>query len=323
MPRNLPRLFLSFAILACITPAAQAAEPPRVLTSIKPLHALAAGIMDGVGEPTLLLRATASPHTYSLRPSDARAIAQADVIFWIGPAYESFMVKAARGRAPQARVVAMAELAGMALLPTREGGVWEDHDEGATSDHARGHSHGHSHSHDADETDMHLWLDPANAKAIVRAMADILATRDPVNAQVYGANATRLAGRIDGLDGELKAQLAPVADKPFIVFHDAYQYFERRYGLTAAGAITVTPDRVPGPRRLTELRRAIRDRQAACVFSEPQFTSGLVATVLEGTPARGGILDPLGATAPDGKDGYVGLMRNIADSFTACLSSPS
>jgi zinc transport system substrate-binding protein len=319
MRLGLRRLFLSFATLACAVPLARAAEPPKVLTSIKPLHALAANIMDGVGEPTLLLRATASPHTYNLRPSDARAIAQAEIIFWVGPAYESFMAKAARSRAPKARVVTMSELAGVTLLPTREGGVWDDHDEGA----AAGHSHGHSHGHGAEEMDMHLWLDPENAKTIVQAMAATLAERDPANGQAYRANAARLTGQLDGLNAQLSAQLAPVADKPFVVFHDAYQYFERRYGLTAAGAITVTPDRVPGPRRLAELRRTIQERRAACVFSEPQFTSGLVTTVIEGTSARGGILDPLGAAAPEGKDGYLAMMHNLANGLTACLSPPS
>jgi zinc transport system substrate-binding protein len=307
-------ILISAAAIAMVSHrAAFAADTPKVLTSIKPLHSLAANVMEGVGQPSLLMRATASPHTYTLRPSDARSLEQADIIFWIGPGYESFMAKAVRSLSRKARVVAIAKAPGITLLPTREGGVWAEEAEG----------HSHAHQHGEDETDMHLWLDPANAKAIVQTMVAALAQTDPGNAATYRANADRLLTRLDALDSDLRARLTPVAPKPFIVFHDAYQYLERRYGLTAAGSITVTPDRTPGPRRLSELRRTITERRAACVFSEPQFTSGLVTTVLEGTNARTAVLDPLGATAPEGKDGYFKLMHTLADSLSGCLLQAS
>lgn len=298
-------------LLALLAPAAQAAEPPKVLASIKPLHSLAANVMAGVGQPDLLMRATASSHTHTLRPSDARAIGQADVIFWIGPAYESFMAKAVSG-APRAKVVAMSRLSDIRLLPLREGGVWSDHD-------AAAHDHGHSHGHDKAEQDMHLWLDAANAQVIARAMAEALSAADPANSPIYRANGAKLVEQLAGLDAELKAILAPVAHKPYIVFHDAYQYLERQYDLTPVGAITVTPDRLPGPRRLSELRRAIAERKAACVFSEPQFTSSLVATVVSGTGARIGTLDSLGATTAEGGEAYFAILRGLAISLVDCL----
>ncbi|HEY4135246.1 MAG TPA: zinc ABC transporter substrate-binding protein [Alphaproteobacteria bacterium] len=298
---------LAVAMLAVLLQAtvATAAAPPRVLATIKPLHSLAAGVMAGVGQPQLLMRATLSAHTYALKPSDAQAIQRADVIFWIGPGYESFMAKAMDNLPKNARVLRMSAIPGVTLLPTREGGVWEADDD--EPDHP-----------DA-EQDMHLWLDPANAKAIAAAMADALGQADPADAARYAANAKAVAAQIDAMDAALAAELAPVKGKPFIVFHDGYQYYEKRYGLTAVGSITVTPDRLPGPRRLSALRKKVVQQGASCVFSEPQFTSSLVATVTEGTKARGGVLDPLGADAPDGPDGYVGLMRNLADSLKSCL----
>jgi zinc transport system substrate-binding protein len=290
-------------------PIAHAA--PRTLTTIKPLQSLAASVMQGVGEPRLLMLATASPHTYALKPSDVRAIRQADVIFWIGPRFEAFMAKTMRALPKDVRAVQLSKAAGVTLLANREGGVWEEEE------------HEPGHDHDEGEEDMHFWLDPLNAKAILAAMSQALAAADPANAARYLANAQTAAAGIDKLDAELAAQLAPVKDKPFLVFHDGYQYFERHYGLAAAGSITVSPDRVPGPRRLSELRKKVSDQGALCVFSEPQFTSGLVGTVLSGTKARSGVLDPLGATAPDGAAGYAGLMRNMADNLKSCLLGSS
>jgi zinc transport system substrate-binding protein len=306
------RLVLSLALLLPFNLPALAMDPPKVLASIKPLHSLALNVMEGVGaKPTLLLRATASAHTYTLRPSDARAIEQADVVFWIGPDYESFMAKAVSGLQRRARVVTMSRADGVTLLPTREGGVWAEDDD-------------HDHAQSADtEHDMHLWLDPVNAKALARAMAATLAEADPAHAARYQANAQALAARLDTLDSSLRTRLTPVAHKPFIVFHDGYQYFEKRYGLTAAGSITVTPDRTPGPRRLSDLRRAIAERNASCVFGEPQFTSALVGTVAKGTVARTGVLDALGAAIPEGKDVYFVMMEALADSFVGCLNGAS
>lgn len=305
------RLLASLILFALAMPA-QAIAAPRVLASINPLHSLAASVMDGVGQPTLLLRANASPHTYSLRPSDARAIEQSQVIFWIGPGYESFMAKAVSGLPRQARVVQMSKLADVQLLPVREGGVWD-------SDADHGHNHAHGKQPERDEQDMHFWLDIDNAKAIARAMAATLAEADPANAEGYNANAAALTARLDALDDEMRAKLKPVAHRPYVVFHDAYHYLERRYELTPAGSITVTPDRTPGPRRLSDLRRTIVERKAACVFSEPQFTSSLVTTVTGGTKARGGTLDPLGAATDDAKDGYFAMMRGLASSLITCL----
>jgi zinc transport system substrate-binding protein len=286
---------------------AQAA--PRVVASIPPVHSLVAGMMEGIAEPTLLVSATASAHTYSLRPSDARALSEADLVFWIGPVYETFLEKPLAALAQSGKLVRLADAPGLVLRDARGGGAWESHAHD---------SHDHSHR-GKDEIDGHLFLDPRNAKAMVAAIADALGAADAANAARYRANADRLAARLDALDAELAAIVAPVRDKPFIVFHDAYQYFEARYDLNAVGSVTISPDRQPGARRLQVLRRKIGELSAVCVFAEPQFEPTLLQTVIAGTKARTGTLDYLGVGVPAGPDAYFTTMRAIARSLLDCL----
>lgn len=303
----------AFAALLAVTPAL--AETPKVVASIKPVHALVAAVMQGVGEPTLIVRGAASPHTYALKPSDARALADADLVFWIGPELEGFLAKPLKATATKATAVELMEAPGVRLLDAREGGAWDPHDPG--------HDHGHDQAHKAghEEVNTHVWLDPDNARAMVGAIADALAARDPAHADAYRANAERTAQDLATLDAELKATLAPVRDKPFVVFHDAYQYFEAHYGLNGVGAITVNPDRRPSAKRLSEIRARITALGPVCVFAEPQFEPALVDTIVQGTKAKKGVLDPEGAGLAAGPDLYPTLLRNIAASLKGCLAS--
>ncbi|MDP1716509.1 MAG: zinc ABC transporter substrate-binding protein [Burkholderiales bacterium] len=308
MPRShsVPRLAaIIIGGIVLLAHAAFAHTQPRVVASIVSIHSLVAGVMDGIGVPELLLRGAGSPHTYSLRPSEARALNQAGVVFWIGPAFESFMRKPLTALSKKARIVELGRIPDVTVLPAREGGNWGDH------------AHGKS---DAAETDWHLFLDPDNAKAIVRAAVLALSEADTTNQARYAANGETMIKRLDALDVELRQSLAPVRGKPFVVFHDAYQYFERRYGLNAVGSITVSPERAPGAQRLQRLRKQITDLKAVCVFSEPQFASTVVRTVIERTPANTGVLDPLGATVTPGPTAYFDMMRARARSLTTCLS---
>ncbi|HEX6979050.1 MAG TPA: zinc ABC transporter substrate-binding protein [Alphaproteobacteria bacterium] len=292
---------------------------PRVVASIMPVHALVAGVMAGIGAPDLVVRGAGSPHTYVLRPSEARALSEARVVFWIGPIYESFLEKPLAALSDRARVVELARAPGVRVLPVRRGGAWEthDHDRDGSDDHPHG---GHDSPEPGEEIDGHLFLDPENAKAIARTAAAVLGEVDPGNAARYRANAEDVIARLDALDGELQAALAPVRARPFVVFHDAYQYFERRYGLNAVGSITVSAERQPGARRLQQLRSKISRLGAVCVFSEPQFAPALVQTVIERTQARTGVLDPLGAAALPGPDAYFAMMRSLGRSLTGCLA---
>lgn len=309
----LSSILLAAALLAAALPAA--AQAPTVVASIKPVHSLVAAVMRGVGEPQLVVKGAASPHTYAMKPSDARALQSATLVFWVGPELEGFLAKPLKANAAKVPAVALMKLPGLTLVETREGGAWEE------DDHDHGHSHAHAHDDhdDHEEHDAHIWLDPHNAKRMVAAVAEALGKADPANAAAYTANAAAYTARIDELDAELERTLAPVRERPFVVFHDAYHYLENRYGLNAVGAITVNPDRRPSAKRLKEIRAKIAGLDAACVFAEPQFEPALVDTIVQGTSARKGVLDPEGADIADGPDLYPTLMRRNAAALAGCL----
>lgn len=341
------------------------AEAPRVVATISPVHALTAGVMAGVGEPHLLVPAGQSPHTYALRPSDARALQQADIVFHIGEQLETFLQQPLRTLAGSAQLVTLMAQPGLLLLPARRGGTWEahthdhdhahdavhgdaqahghdhdhdhDHEHAAEHGHAHGHhdehEHGHEHEHGYGDSaraepdghgaplDPHIWLHPANARVLVEAIAAALSVHDPAHAATYQANAEALAQRLAALEQELDEMLAPVRDRPFLVFHDGYQYFERAFGLRAAGSITVGPEQQPGAQRLRAIRDKIVALGAVCVFREPQFPPSLVETVVDGTDARIGELDPLGGASGTGAEPYFTLLRTLAGNLRACLAA--
>jgi zinc transport system substrate-binding protein len=305
MARWAAALFLMLGLAG----GAFAAEPPRVAASLPPLHGLAAAVLDGVAEPGLLVRSGGSEHAYALKPSDARALGAADLVVWIGPGLESFLAKPIATLARPNATLTLAELPGLTLLPRRTGGGWGGHE---AEEGAQEHEHG--------PADLHLWLDPENAIAILGAIAERLAAIDPERAERYRANAARAADAIGALDRALALRLEPVRSVPFLVFHDAYQYLERRYGLTAVGAVAVDPERPPGPRHLAELREHARRTGARCIFAEPQFQPDLVERLRAGTDLRAGLLDPLGAGLPLGPGHYAGLMEALGESLRTCLS---
>lgn len=304
--------------------APAAAEPPRVVATIGPLHSLTAAVMTGAGTPTLLVPGGASPHAYSLKPSEARALQQADLVVWVGPALERFLADGLTSLAPDARLVEALEVPGITL---REGGHEHEHSEHEHEHGEPAHGEpapgepepGHGDAHDHATVDPHVWLDPDNAAAIVTAVAEALAARDPERAGLYRDNAQATRARLASLEKELRGALAPVAGKPFVVFHDAYGYFEAAFGLNDVGAVTVNPEQPPSPRRVAELRERIRELGALCLFREPQFAPRLIETLAEGSGARVGVLDPLGADLGPGPEAYFELLRRLADELLACL----
>lgn len=316
------KLFAPVILLAATLLSSTAMAAPNVVASIKPVHSLVSAVMAGVGEPTLIVKGSASPHTYALRPSDAGALESADVVFWTGHGMELFLGDALETLAGKATVVELADAPGITLLPVREGGAFEAHDHGEEGHEGHEHEdHEHEeHDHEHGEGDMHFWLDPENAKLMVAQIATTLAQADPENASAYQANAEAELLRLDALEDELKATLAPVADKPFVVFHDAYQYFEARFGLTLAGSVTVTPDVTPGAARIDELKAKVATLGATCVFAEPNFEPTIIAAITEGTEAKSGTLDPEGGALDAGTDLYSSLLRGLAASLVDCLS---
>ena len=305
---------LGLGMLLLLTPLLARTAEPQIVASIKPVHALVAGVMQGVAAPLLLVPGSASPHDYNLRPSDARALVTADALFWVGPDLETFLVKPLDNARGKVRAVALLEAPGMTVLPLREGGAWEAHAHGAD------HEHGHEHEQ-AGGRDAHIWLDPRNAVVMVERIVAVLGEVDPAHRGDYQRNGAALVARLQALDQQLATELAPVQQQPYIVFHDAYQYFERRYALNAVGSVVLNPEQRPGAKRVAAIQARIRDLKVRCVFSEPQFQPALVGTVIAGSGARTGVLDPLGATLPAGPDAYFQLLQGLGAALRGCLDA--
>lgn len=323
-------LATAFATLLASTGLAQAA--PDVVATIKPIHSLVAAVMDGVGQPRLLVKGGASPHTYTMRPSDAGALQDADVVFWTGEGMELFLTDALESLTTNATVVELAKTPALLTYPMREGGAFEAHmHEGEEHDDHDHERHGHEgHDHDDHEGhdhggegafDMHFWLDPENAKLMVGEIARTLSEADPENAAAYKANADKEVAALTALEAELKTTLSPISDKPFIVFHDAFQYFEKRFGLTIAGSITVSPEVMPGAQRVAELKAKVAELGAACIFAEPQFQPNIVSAIAEGTAAKTGTLDPEAGNLTEGPGLYAELQRSLANALVDCLGA--
>jgi zinc transport system substrate-binding protein len=329
-----------------------AAEVPRVVTDIAPVQGLAARVMDGLGTPVQIVGPGASPHGYALRPSEAEALAGAEAIFWVGPELTPWLGQTIDTIAPEADVTALLHAPGTSVMEFRagprfdHGGAGHDDGGGAGDDHAHGdeagEEHGEDHGdhhgkehgaemmggdthdahahggHDHSGEDPHAWLDPENGKAWLSAMAETLARIDPPNADAYAANAAEGRAEIDAAAQEVEAMLAPIMGARFVVFHDAYHYFEHHFGLAAAGAIAEGDASDPGPARIEEVRALIRDLSVTCVLSEPAFNPAFARTVIEGTGARSGVIDPLGGDITPGPDFYPALMRDVAARLVAC-----
>jgi len=291
-----------------------------VVASIKPIHSLVAAVMGDTGTPDLLVKGAGSPHTYSLRPSEARMLEEAKVVFWVGDKLETFLAKPLQSLAANATVVTLSETPGLTLLDVREGGAFEHHDHDHEPHDGHDHDGDDDHDHDHGSKDMHLWLDPENARVIVKEVAKTLSKTDPSNASTYEQNAEAVDQRLATLIEETKAGLARVKDKRFIVFHDAYHYFEDRFELQPAGSISVNPEAPPSAQRVKEIQERIAEVDAACVFAEPQFEPRIVTVVTEGANAKAGQLDPLGANLDDGPNLYFDLIRNRATSFASCMA---
>jgi zinc transport system substrate-binding protein len=296
-------------LLALTALAAVGAQPtlaaPEVVVTLAPVHSLVSGVMAGVDMPSLLIESGASPHVRVLRPSEARLLSEADIVFRVGGGLEAFLERPLRALGDGTRVVTLAEADGVTPHPLRAGGIWAD--AGAADEDGHG------------PYNPHIWLDLGNAEAIVRVAARALGRLDPGNATRYDENARSLLARLAALDAALARHLAPVADVPFVVFHDAFPGFAARYGLAAVGALAVSPERPPGAKRLAEVHAHIGAAGVRCIFAEPQFRPALAETVVAGTGARLGLIDPLGIGIPPGPKAYFTLMRALARDLRACL----
>ncbi len=331
--KNIKKLPFILSILSFLTIFVPANAEIKVVTSIKPIHSLASYLMDGVGKPDLIVDGYASPHGFALKPSHAKMIQNADIIFWVGEDIESFLEKPLKSIAKKADKIELMEIKGLTKLKFRERNIFEGHDdhghkEDDHDDHAKKEDdhddHGHDDEHKEDghddhghgEYDPHIWLDPMNAKVILSEMAEHLIENDQENEAKYKANLKKAHKDLDKLTKKVKSELNK--DFKSIVFHDAYQYFEKRFGINILGAFTVNTDVMPGAEQLAEIREIIEHDKVSCIFSEPQFNPDIIKAVAKDTNVATGVIDPLGATLNPGKDLYFDLIVNMSKSFKGC-----
>ena len=324
----------------------------KVIASIKPLHSLVSYVMDGVGTPGILVDGSSSPHTFQLKPSHATMLQEADIVFWIGEDLESFLETPLESIAANSRHITLMESDEIELLKFREKNIFgghddhddhgdehdehadehgdehDEHDEHADEhgdehdehdEHADEHGDEHDDHHDGHahgEHDIHFWLDPEIAKTIVKIVTRELSEIDPSNASTYESNSTKAINEIDQLISDTKSKINSNAS--YVVFHDAYQYFEKRFGVEVVGALTVNPEVLPGAKQLSEIREVIEHENINCLFSEPQFNPSIAETIAQDTGVKAAVIDPLGAELNPGKDLYFDLIGNIASSFESC-----
>jgi len=298
---------LLFTLLSVSTLVTSAAAAPKIVTTIVPLHSLVSSVMEGLGTPELLMKGQNSEHNASFTPQQIADMEHADAVFMIGNNLEAKLGEISGTETVGGKAfIKMNEIQGLTTHAIREGGTWEpDSDEPPST---------------GVSADPHIWLDPENAKLMVKAIAETLDKADPNNAGAYDANALKTLAKLDELESEIKTQLAPVTQKRFIVFHDAYQYFEHRFGVTAVGSISNFSATPPSAQRLEEIHTKIISSNATCVYREPQFTDAAVQTVIEGTKAKSSVLDPIGATLTLGPNAYGDLLRQIANNLANCLT---
>ena len=329
------------------------AEVPRVATDIAPVHSLVSMVMQGAGSPDLIIPPGASPHSYAMRPTEARNLAQADLVVWVGPSLTAWLEGPLDSLAQDAQRLTLQDVDGIRLLTNRSGVAFEAHDHDdevghedhdaheGHDDHGDHEGHDHSgddrgddkdhadhegtdahegHDHAAGALDPHMWLDPQNAIVWLDQIAAMLSQQDPENAAIYGDNAAQAQARLTDLQADLQAELAPLAGQKFIVFHDAYHYFEARFGVEASASISLSDGAAPSAARLADVRDVVKETQAACVFTEPQFNAGLIEALQDGAPLKSASLDPIGAQLAPGVEMYPSLLRDLTAAFASCLA---
>ena len=293
-------------------------DTPKVAADISPVHSLVSRVMLGVGTPDLIVQAGASPHGYTLRPSEAKALQDAQMVFWMGESLSPWMEGALDTLSSDATIITLLERDETILMEFREGALFEEHDH---DDHGAEKHDDHGDHEDHGSHDPHAWLSPDNARIWLNLIASQLSIVDPENAGTYFANAAAARSEIEALKTEVNSLLEPVRGKKFIVFHDAYQYFEKAFDLSASGAISLGDASKPSPARIAEIQGRIQEESIDCVLSEPQFNKGLVATVMAGSKAKTSVIDPLGVGLKPGPDLYSELIRNMTKTLVDCFES--
>ena len=298
-----------------------ASETIGIITTIKPIDSLVSAVVGDTGKTISLIPSETSPHEFRLKPSDARALQNGNIIFYISPHLETSIVKVFETLPKNIKIINLMEETGIEHLSIRDNEAWELHDHHDDKKHDDHDKHAQKDEHDDHKSkdDVHIWLDPENAIKIIKKVNTELSFFFPENAKIYDKNATKIINKIKSLKKQLKKELLPIKDKPYIVFHDAYQYFEKTFQLNAVGSIALEDDIASSPKQISFIKNKIIKSKASCVFQEPQFDNKLVKTVIEGTQAKIGTLDPLGFGIKEKEDFYLQLLRNMSKNLKECL----
>ena len=315
------RKLFSISAVATLLGSSAIADVPNVSVDIAPLHSLVASVMNGVGVPSLIIPPGSSPHDHQLRPSEAKAMQDANIVFWMGEELTPWMENAVKTLSSNASVTTFLENDKTSLLEFREGALFEAHDH-EDEQHDDEHDEHDDEEHDEQghgSHDPHAWLSPNNAKAWLDVIAAQLSSYDPENAGVYFTNAASTKSEIEMMIAEIKLALDPIRGGKFIVFHDAYQYFENDFDFQASGAISIGDASDPSPARIAKIQKRIRDEEINCVLAEPQYKANLVQTVMEGSQANTNVIDPLGVGLKPGVSLYNKLIKNMAQSLADCF----
>ena len=298
-----------------------ASETIGIITTIKPIDSLVSAVVGDTGKTISLIPSETSPHEFRLKPSDARALQNGNIIFYISPHLETSIVKVFETLPKNIKIINLMEETGIEHLSIRDNEAWELHDHHDDEKHDDHDKHAQKDEHDDHKSkdDVHIWLDPENAIKIIKKVNTELSFFFPENAKIYDKNATKIINKIKSLKKQLKKELLPIKEKPYIVFHDAYQYFEKTFQLNAVGSIALEDDIASSPKQISFIKNKIIKSKASCVFQEPQFDNKLVKTVIEGTQAKIGTLDPLGFGIKEKEDFYLQLLRNMSKNLKECL----
>ena len=329
------KLLTIFSFMICFSFNLIASETKGVVTTIQPINSLVSAVIGNTGKTISLIPAEISPHEYKLKPSDTKKLQNANIIFFVSDHLESSVTKVFENLPKNIKIINLMEDAGIKHLAIRDNEAWERHDHrhghGDHDDHDKHAKKHDDHDHDKHakkhddhddhekEDDVHIWLSPDNAVKIIKKINKELSLYFPENAETYDKNANQMIKEINQLKVELKKELSGIKDKPYIVFHDAYQYFETSFGLNAAGSVALEGDIASSPKQISIIKDKIVKLKASCVFQEPQFDSKLVKIVIEGTNAQIGTLDPLGVNIKSGENFYLQLLKNMAKSLKDCL----
>ena len=316
------KFFSIIALFICSGVNVFATETTGVISTIQPINSIVSAVIGNTGKSITIIPSEQSPHDFKLKPSDVKVLQNGNIIFYVSNHLESSITKVFKNLPKNIKLINLMEESGVNHLAIRDNDAWERHDHHGHDDHDVHDKHGKKHDDHDDhekEDDVHIWLSPDNAIKIVQKVNKVLSLYFPENSKIYNDNTTKFIDKIRNLKMELVKELSPIKNKPYIVFHDAYQYFEKTFELNAVGSVALEGDIASSPKQISIIKDKIVKSKASCVFQEPQFDSKLVKIVVEGTDAKIGTLDPLGVNISENKDFYLQLLTNMTKSLKECL----